>query len=292
MRSTFCNYFRRASRPAALFAAAAIAAAALHAQAVSADMRLAFQVIPPSGISSDGKIRYVASVMNAGPAPAVNVILEDSLPVGVLNVSAEPGSCLFTPPANLRCALGTLAPGTRVAVTIVVHPVTIGSKVNSGRVTASTPDPNLTNNSASATSAITEVNVSDLSVSLAVGPDPIHTGGELTYVASIRNIGDDDAQNVLLTDALPAGVAALGAVPSQGTCTGLGSTLTCRLGVIPSRGAATVRIRVRPSTPGILYNTVSVAPSTVDPNLANNAASSLSWVTDHTLGRPYPRSGD
>jgi len=110
-------------------------------------------------------------------------------------------------------------------------------------------------------------------------------------VATIHNIGDDDAQNVILTDVLPAGVIFGWAIPSNsgrgGSCSSASAgVVVCNIGLVgrnPDPTSAnpetvTVSIRVTPVRPGFLYNTVGVGLSTPDPNVANNAATQRTWV--------------
>jgi uncharacterized repeat protein (TIGR01451 family) len=66
-------------------------------------------------------VRYRIVVANRGPAAAPGVTLADTLsaPVGVSSVRTSAGSCTRRIP--VRCSLGTIAPGTRVTVTVVAR---------------------------------------------------------------------------------------------------------------------------------------------------------------------------
>jgi uncharacterized repeat protein (TIGR01451 family) len=244
----------------------------------AADLKVTPTVGPLSPI---GKLTYVSTVSNGGPAAATGVVLTQTLPAGVINVSVAvaPGSCAFSPPGDhVTCNLGTLAAGATATATITVHPITIGAKAGTAKVTSPDPDPNPANNIATASVTITEVAISDVAVSMADGPDPLRVGMSLVYSVTVRNIGDDNAQNVMLRDALPTGATFVGATASQGSCGLSGGVVLCSLGGFNVGGTATVRIVVRPSTPGIMYNTVGVALTTVDPNVANNSATIATWV--------------
>jgi uncharacterized repeat protein (TIGR01451 family) len=111
----------------------------------------------------------------------------------------------------------------------------------------------------------------DLAVELSAAPDPVAPGDTLTYTATVRNHGPLPAANVQLEDQLPAGVSRLSASASQGSCSG-SSLVTCNLGALTAGSAATVSIAVKPSEPGPLVNSVSVASGWADPVLANNTA--------------------
>jgi uncharacterized repeat protein (TIGR01451 family) len=208
--------------------------------------------------------------------------LVESLPDGAINVSATPAFCSFSADSGgtATCPLGPLAAGGSVTATLVVHRVTIGTKTVYAQVSAPQYDPSPGDNTSSASSSnLTEVTISDLAVTLADSPDPLRVGGALTYTATIVNNGDDDAPDVVLTDALPAGVSFTSATASQGSCTVSGSTVVCQLGSIYNNANATVTISVRPQVAGPLYNTVGVATSRADPNPANNGATVRTWAS-------------
>jgi uncharacterized repeat protein (TIGR01451 family) len=108
----------------------------------------------------------------------------------------------------------------------------------------------------------------DLTIVKTDQPDPVAPGGTLAYSITVTNISDVDAENVVMTDSLPAGVTLISATPSQGTCTGA----TCNLGTIPARQAAAISVVVMldPGAPALLTNLACVATSTTESNLSNN----------------------
>jgi uncharacterized repeat protein (TIGR01451 family) len=124
----------------------------------------------------------------------------------------------------------------------------------------------------------------DLAVTKSDSPDPVRTGQQLTYTASIANLSPDPATGVVLTDTLPAEVTLVSAIPSQGSCTG-SMIVTCSLGGLANGTAATVtitvQVAVRPDSRR-LVNTVNVTANEPDPNGANNTATAETRV----IGRP------
>jgi uncharacterized repeat protein (TIGR01451 family) len=129
------------------------------------------------------------------------------------------------------------------------------------------------------------VPVADLAVTQSDAPDPVRTGQELTYTASVMNLGPDPATGVVLTDTLPAEVALVSAVPSQGSCTG-STTVNCSLGSLANGASATVVMTVQViARPGSkrLVNTVNVTAGESDPNGVNNAAT----AETRAIGRPH-----
>ena len=108
-------------------------------------------------IVAGGSIAYTLTVVNAGPSSALAVTIDDPTPAGLTFLSTT-GACATTFP----CALGTLAPGESRNITAVfrVPPGYAGANpiVNVATVSASTLDPVLSNNSASASTVVTDTN--------------------------------------------------------------------------------------------------------------------------------------
>ncbi|MEG4989126.1 hypothetical protein QUB08_25760, partial [Microcoleus sp. BR0-C5] len=141
----------------------------------------------------------------------------------------------------------------------------------------------------------------DVSVSQNDSPEPVTVGNNLTYTVTVTNNSPvNAADNVVLTDNLPAGVTVVSANSSQGTVTinpaGTGnlprtasqvtpvspSGITANLGTIPPNGSVVTTIVVTPTVPGLINNNVSVSTSSSDSNLANNSDSEI------TLVNPFP----
>ena len=115
--------------------------------AASADVSVSKTASPNPGVAG-AALTYRLVVTNNGPALATNVNLTDTLPSGVSfgSASTTQGSCSGNGPVN--CAIGTLANGASAVVTIVVTPATAGQVTNTASVTASEPEPDATNNTA------------------------------------------------------------------------------------------------------------------------------------------------
>lgn len=92
-------------------------------------------------------LSYTVTVTNNGPADATNVTLTDTLPAGVIFISATPsqGSCSEAG-GVVTCNLGTLVNGDITTVDIEVAPTAPGTITNTATVTATEADPNPDNN--------------------------------------------------------------------------------------------------------------------------------------------------
>lgn len=139
----------------------------------------------------------------------------------------------------------------------------------------------------------------DLSLTKSDSPDPVATGGALTYLIQVANAGPDVATNVVVTDNLPKGVSFVSAASTQGTCSvkgkGKSPTLTCAIGTLasvagPLYNSTPVTITVRvlaPQQAGTISNTASVSSDLKDPSSKNNSAT----ATTRVVGASAPTCG-
>ena len=95
-------------------------------------------------------ITYTVTVRNTSQHTATEVVVTDPLPldrVSFVSVTSTQGTC--TGVAPMTCALGTIAPGGQVTITIVVRANVVGTVVNPARVVAREEEETLTDNEAS-----------------------------------------------------------------------------------------------------------------------------------------------
>ena len=112
---------------------------------------------------------------------------------------------------------------------------------------------------------------SDLSITKADDVDPIIAGNTLSYTVTVTNAGPSQADNVVVTDTLPAGVTF---VSSSGCAEDPGGEPTCSLASIASGASTpyTITVMVDVGTTGTITNVASVTSATADPNNADNSA--------------------
>ena len=222
-------------------------------------------------------LTYTLAVHNAGPSSAAVTQLIDTLPEGVVFVSAVPaqGTCTESS-GTVDCALGTIANGATVNVDIKIRPQSPGTLTNQAGVVSLALDGDTADNNASAQTTVNAA--ADLSLTKSDSPDPVLVGGTLTYTLTAHNSGPQDTTGVSLTDTLPNGVEFVSATPSQGLCDEASGTVTCSLGALASGASATVTIDVTPQSAGSITNQASVTSDLPDPDAADASATATTTV--------------
>lgn len=220
----------------------------------------------PATATAGMNVVYTLTVSNAGPSVALNVVVDDPAPPGLIFVS-NAGGCATAFP----CALGALPVGETRTITSTfavpsayVAPLAI---VNTSTVTSDTVDPNTTNNSSTAASAL--VREADLSITK-VGPLGVTPGESVLYTITITNAGPSDAINVQVQDPAPPG---LSFEANAGDCA---TAFPCTFATLPVGQSRTFISRFLVSSgyagPNPILNTATVSAETTDPQLANNSA--------------------
>ena len=128
--------------------------------------------------------------------------------------------------------------------------------------------------------ASSQAATADLAVSTTDSPDPIVEGAELTYTATIANLGPETASGVVARNELSSHVTFVSASSSQGTCELTGKRVRCSLGMVLV-GDVVVTIKVIPKKPGEIRNSTSasVRGSDTDPVASNNRDIETTTVT-------------
>jgi len=261
-----------------------------------ADLQLTKTCKPDQTAAQAGSTAFCTiAVFNAGPSTAQNVQVTDNIfastPFTVTSVLTSPSVACTAPggattSGTVSCAFGSLASGGTATVTVNFSANSGGDINDTAMVTATTPDPNTANNSA--TGKVTFVSSADVSITKVSSPNPVVAGTNLTYTISVGNVGPSTATNVVVKDTLPGQVSMVSTTPSAGSCTGgiPGNPLqplTCTLGSLANGGSATITVvvTVAPNTPSgtILVNNATVASDVADPNNANNSSTAFTNVS-------------
>lgn len=126
-------------------------------------------------------------------------------------------------------------------------------------------------------------NPADLRITKSDSPDPVFAGEDLTYTVNVTNDGPSTANDVVVTDVLPAGVTFLNSAPA---CTNAAGTLTCPLGTLLAGQSRTLVIQVRippdfvnaTGTTTITNNATVEAVGQMDPDPVDNTATASTTV--------------
>jgi uncharacterized repeat protein (TIGR01451 family)/fimbrial isopeptide formation D2 family protein len=238
------------------------------------------------------QVRFDLAVTNDGPSDALaDVVVTDTLPVGMTYLSnSGPWTCAATG-QDVTCSLdggasvpaGTAAPALAITVQVAadLDPDTLvdGVLTNSASVTSSTTDPNLDNNTASDSVAISFA--ADLSI-IKSHALPVRVGDALIFTLQVANAGPSTARAVTVADTLPAGLEFVSATGEGWNCTNSGQQLDCELAdPLPTATPAppiTVTVTVLAAAYPQVSNTATVDSATIDPVTNNNTATDLVTV--------------
>ncbi|MGI9469151.1 MAG: isopeptide-forming domain-containing fimbrial protein, partial [Rubripirellula sp.] len=237
----------------------------------------------PNSIPDDTVV-YTVTLMNTGPSTAPGVILTDVLPSGVTLVSAtmggqtgvDSGGTITFPSVNI--ASGDTATAT---ITVTVDTLTDGLISNAASVQdlSAAGENNTANNSDSAD--VTVVAEADLGVAKTVSSAASQVGGTLTYTIDVTNSGPSSASNVVITDALPAGVTFVsGTGPSGEVLSEAGGVVTANVAtmVAGGSGSMTINVNIEAGAASSITNSVGVSSDTGDSNAANDSATAITTV--------------
>jgi uncharacterized repeat protein (TIGR01451 family) len=236
--------------------------------------------------SGPGNLTYVVTVTNDGPSDASGVSLSEALtlPSGVSIDSITPSSGSYAPPngANGTWTVGNLPRGSSATLTVVL---TVGPATAAGTdVIADTATVNGANETLidsgddSATRSTSVTTQADLQVSKSAAAT-VSAGTQLTYTIVVSNAGLSDAQNVVLTDTLPAGTTYVSQSQTNGpafTLSHLGNAITDTISTLAAGASATfqvvVQVNANVSNGSVLGNTATVSSSTTDLTPGSNTA--------------------
>lgn len=263
--------------------------------AVTNGWQLTFTMITPVNQLADLSISAVPSpvqgvtgvnltntfrITNSGPNTAAFVAFTNHLPAGLTFVAgyASQGT-VFGEGSMAVGNLGTLSTGAVATLSVVVTPElgTVGWVTNTATVFADETDLNGNNNTVAVANAI-NLPVADIAFEQKVEPNPVLVGGAFTFTSWITNQGPMTALRSKLSSVLPAGVEILSASSSAGSATNFGGVVTWDLGDLPSGASAEASLVLSASASGMVTNLTSLQTASLDPNLANNQASTVADV--------------
>src|SRR5207245_1893967 len=159
-------------------------------------------------------VTFTITLNDNGPNSATNVRISDALPAGLTFFSATPSQGSYSNITGLW-TVGTVTTAAPQTLQLLAKVVSPNAQTNTAAVSrADQFDPNSANNSASATETPQQA---DLALTKTVNNAAPNVGDTITFTVTVTDNGPNNASNVEINDALPAGLSFVSATPSQGT---------------------------------------------------------------------------
>ncbi|PKL58269.1 MAG: hypothetical protein CVV34_03170, partial [Methanomicrobiales archaeon HGW-Methanomicrobiales-5] len=222
-------------------------------------------------ITQGQQTTYQVVVTNTGPSAAASVVVSDTLAAGLAYVSATTTLGTVSQAGGVVTALiGNLPANSSATVNITVTGVTVGLWPNVAVADSATSETAPGDNISSPPVTVTVAPNADLSITKEASVANVPIGVDFTYTIRVTNNGQSAAQDVLVTDVLPAGVAFQSAIATQGFVEINGQTVQGNLGTVASGATVVITITVRGSVVGPVFNSASVDSNTSDTTPGNN----------------------
>jgi uncharacterized repeat protein (TIGR01451 family) len=184
-------------------------------------------------VQPGANLTYTITVTNSGTSASTNAVVSEQYDGNVTFVSATPAPDTGT---QDTWTFGTIAPGGQQVVTVVVH---VAPGLADGTLLTNNAD--VSDDGANAAEAIevtTVQNIAALTIGKVGSPDPVASGGTLTYTINYQNAGSTTLTGVVVTDAYDANATFASAVPSPDVST----TDTWTIGTLAPGNGGTITI--------------------------------------------------
>ncbi len=205
----------------------------------------------PGSVVAGTTYTNTITVTNGGPSTATNVVVVDTLPDGTPETNSYP---ILPAGGSTNFNVTYVAPGT-------------GPLTNTVVATPGTYDPNLVNNTNVLVTAVT------LSADVAIGktgPAGMVFGTNFNYTIAVTNFGPSIASGISVTDALPAGLVFVGAVPAAAS-TNAGVVVWTNFTLV-ANATTNLTLTVSSTLRGSITNIAAVGSTNLDPNVTNNTS--------------------
>lgn len=252
--------------------------------------------------STDGSATLTVTVTNAGPGLVRTGQVDVELPAGV-STPGVPGCTVAG--QQLTCPLASALPAgaTPLVLTVPVQGVTETTGPVTAVVTSTSPERDVTDNTATVTPVVARAYA--LSVSVAVAPPVLWVGGlPSTATFTVTNLGTAPLTDVALTTAFPGvltttGSASAPCTQASGTCTlgtlapGTPVTLTSELRSVdftgpPQTGAVTATVTTSSPDPVPEDDTASAPVEVRAPELLVSPGVTRPGGVAFVAGRWFP----
>lgn len=244
------------------------------------DLAITATTSPASPTVGDN-VTFTVTASNLGPNTAGSVSIEALLPSGFTFVSATPSTGTYTPGTGVW-QVGTLASNASQTLTLVgtAQSGDVDYTLEASVSNSDNSDPVTGNNSASATSAVGQVDleISNFSVS---NPSPA-VAEEVTATVAVVNNGPNTAGSGTVVVTLPSNATYV--ANSGGTYDAGSGTVTFSLTNVPVSATPTnLTFRYTSTNTNAVNLTVAVSGPTFDTDGTNNSGTTSSTATDADL---------
>ena len=249
----------------------------------------------PDPVAPNGNITYTMTVTNAGPDAAANTTMSALLGNGLTYQSITIPAGWSCPPltvgqgSGFTCSIPSMALGSSVfTVVLKAGQAQIGpnnTTINElFTASSSVADTNNANNAVTVSTSYV-VPTANLAVTNSDAPDPVNSGGTITYTQTITNNGPDAAANATITESIGSGVTFQSiTTPGGWSCTtpAIGGTgaISCSIASLANAGSASFTVVVNvTAVSGSVSNTITGSSDASDTVQANNSATATTTVT-------------
>jgi len=254
----------------------------------------------PVPVQAGNNITYTQVVTNSGPSTATSATITEVTPPNTTfsSIGTPPAGWSCTTPSvgntgTITCTNPSFAVGTAsFSIVVAVNAATpAGTAISdTASVTSSTTDPNLANNSATASDVVATNTEADLITTNSASPTTVAAGSNVTYTQTVTNNGPAAATGVSFSQTTPPNTNFQSITPPAGwICTkpavGAAGTITCTdvsSLALNASASFTLVLQVNSATASgtNIAETDTATASNIVPNLTSNSATATVVVAN------------
>ncbi|RYD98540.1 MAG: DUF11 domain-containing protein [Sphingobacteriales bacterium] len=222
-------------------------------------------------------LTYNIVVSNKGGSLLTSVQVKDLLPAGLTYVDGSANNAgIYTASGNQVAWTIDLAPGTTRTLTFDVK---VNADVNAiSKITNTANILSPTGQSLQPATSLDTDPSADLEITkVLLTPAPVKTGDYVSYQITVKNLGQNKATGVIVTDPIPGALDIPGDLQQDKGTTNFdrgNKTLSWSIGDLELNEQRTMTFKIRIVAAGSLVNTATVTANQPDFNMANNKMAS------------------